>query len=271
MKINFIDKLKVLFEVYKCIPLLPLKYKIFIMIKPLEATRYVEFAYILKYLGRHNFKFNNILDVSSPFVISYYFSKKSKVLKTDISHEEKKYFRSKYNPKFKIEDATKLSFDDNIFDFTFSVSALEHIYKNTNQAINEIIRVTKKGGLIYLSIPVSKEMTEEWLETDIYTNQYKQGEKIFFQYRFSQDEINNILYDNENVEIINSAVFWERKNGTYDKMVGLLRNRVKSLILNFIREALINIYYGFTIFENNSKNFEHAKSFGNLSIILKKK
>jgi SAM-dependent methyltransferase len=270
MVISFLDKLKALIKAYECIPGLPAKYKIYIILKPFEATRYVEFTYIIKYLNKlKNNHFQKILDVSSPFIVSYYFAKNSDVIKTDISPVESKYFKKNGRVPFKIEDATNLSFADNSFDFTFSISAIEHIYKNYLKAIREIIRVTKKGGLIYLSFPVSKSFKEEWLDGNIYFAQKKANDRTFFQYRFDQDELNRILTNiSHDVEVLDKAIYWEKQNGSYDKMIKIIRNKIS--FFNFLRESIINLYYGFTLFSPVPGDFTKAKDFGNISLILKK-
>lgn len=50
----------------------------------------------------------------------------------------------------KQDDASDLSFSDSEFDFIFSISVLEHIPK-IEQALSEIDRVLRKGGLAYLA------------------------------------------------------------------------------------------------------------------------
>ena len=212
MVINYLDKLKILLKVYGCIPRLPFKFKVYILLKPMEATRYVEFAYLVKFLKKNKYNnFQKVLDISSPFIISYYFSKNSDVVKTDISPEESKYFKKNENVQFKIQDATSLDFSDNSFDFTFSVSAIEHIYNKYLTAIREIIRVTKKDGLIYLSFPVSKSFKEEWIEGNIYYAQQRKSDKTFFQYRFDNKELEKILEDiSQDVEVLDKTIYWEK-------------------------------------------------------------
>jgi hypothetical protein len=49
MKINFFDKLNVLFKVYSCLPRLFPRHIFGAIINPVDGTRYTEFAYLLKY------------------------------------------------------------------------------------------------------------------------------------------------------------------------------------------------------------------------------
>jgi SAM-dependent methyltransferase len=48
-------------------------------------------------------------------------------------------------------DATQMSFPDGTFDFVMSRSAMEHV-RPLDAALREVARVTRPGGLIYLSI-----------------------------------------------------------------------------------------------------------------------
>jgi ubiquinone/menaquinone biosynthesis C-methylase UbiE len=48
-------------------------------------------------------------------------------------------------------DATQMSFPDGRFDFVMSRSAMEHV-RPLDAALREVARVTRPGGLIYLSI-----------------------------------------------------------------------------------------------------------------------
>jgi len=52
--------------------------------------------------------------------------------------------------EFQYADAMELPFRDNWFDFLFSLNAFEHI-PDPIAALTEAVRVTKPGGLIYLS------------------------------------------------------------------------------------------------------------------------
>ncbi len=62
--------------------------------------------------------------------------------------QAKKRFGTTIN--IKQDDATDLSFSDKEFDFIFSISVLEHIPR-IGEALSEIDRVLKKGGLAYLA------------------------------------------------------------------------------------------------------------------------
>lgn len=63
--------------------------------------------------------------------------------------------------KFKIENATKLSFPDESFDSVYAVSSIEHIPDDgDSKALKEMMRVTKKGGTVVVTVPFSYEYLE---------------------------------------------------------------------------------------------------------------
>lgn len=241
------------------------------IINPVDTTRYTEFTYLLKFIKINGLKQMTILDVSSPFMMSYMLASQNKIIKTDVNLEEKKNINGNVGLSFMLEDATQLSFKDNSFDLIYSISVIEHIYKNYIHAINEMIRVVKTDGYIYLAFPVSAEHFEEWIDDNIYSHQYKENNKTFFYYRFNEEDINNILKQLSNVEIIDMSIYWERKNGQYDKTIASLRKELKNKYLNFMKNSFINFIDGFNLLENKPGDFKDAKLFGNMSIVLKKK
>ncbi len=271
MKITFWNKIKILFEVYKCLPQIPMKYRIYILIKPLESTRYTEFAYLFGFIKNcSDCNFKKILDISSPFIMSYILSKYSYVIKTDINEKEKIFIKENKRLSFQIQDARMLTYKNNHFDMVYSISVIEHIFNNYLTAIREMIRVVKNGGYIYLTFPVSNSYTEEWINSDIYSNQGKSDSKTFFQYRFDERKFNEIINKLSNVKIISYSIYWERKNELYNRYIEKIRKKIPISHLNFLKDSLLQFYYGFTLLKSDPESFIKAKCFGNVSIILKK-
>ncbi|MFZ3169716.1 MAG: class I SAM-dependent methyltransferase [Candidatus Methanoperedens sp.] len=271
MNITFIDKLRTLLKVYGKISKLPKNQQILTkIINPIDTTRYTEFAYLLKFIKNRNLRKMNILDISSPFMMSYILASENKVLKTDINIEEKSYINETINLSFKLEDAAQLSFKDNTFDLIYSISVIEHIYNKYIQAINEMIRVVKKDGYIYLTFPVSFKHVEEWCNTNIYSHQYKENSKTFFQYRFGESDLNNIFESLKNVEVIDMSIYWEKNNGQYDKTMLQIKKQLNNKYLTLIKNSFINFIWGFNLLENKPGDFKSPKLFGNVSLVLKK-
>ncbi|HPG38732.1 MAG TPA: methyltransferase domain-containing protein [bacterium] len=68
-------------------------------------------------------------------------------------------------------DLRKLPFADASYDFVFASHVLEHIREDT-QAVAEIARVLKPGGLAILPVPIIGEITVEYPEPNPYDNDH---------------------------------------------------------------------------------------------------
>lgn len=68
---------------------------------------------------------------------------------------------NKYNLKFKdyrVCSITNINFDDRTFDGVVAHSVIDHLtYIDAEKAVNELLRVTKKNGLIYVSFDALEE------------------------------------------------------------------------------------------------------------------
>jgi ubiquinone/menaquinone biosynthesis C-methylase UbiE len=73
----------------------------------------------------------------------------------DISDEALNYAKANYEgPIFRKGNVLNLPFDDNFFEAVFSIETLEHLQRQDHDKyLNELIRVTKQGGLIFISTP----------------------------------------------------------------------------------------------------------------------
>jgi len=272
MNIKTIDRLKILFSVYGVVWYLPRLKSVFgTLFRPADSTRYTEFSYLQKFLKLKNLTGMDVLDVSSPHLMAYILAKHSHVTKTNIDLSEKKFIRENKNLIFKQEDAVNLSFFDNRFDLVYSISVIEHIYSKYVQAVQEMIRVAKPGGYVYLTFPVAKEHREEWREGEVYSHQYKERGQTFFQYRFSRADVEEMLGRLPAVRVVCKDIFWEKEEGLYDSMISKIRRNIANNLVGFVKNSWTNFFYGFTLFDQNSEySFARAKSFGNTHIILQK-
>lgn len=274
MNIYLSDKLNTYFNIIRLFRLLPNNIKLSFLLNPIDATRYTEFAYLLKYLKQNKISIKNcrVLDVSSPFILSYFFyENQCATIKTDINPLESNNIIFRKFLEFKVEAATQLSFQDKCFDIVYSISAIEHIYKNYIKAVSELIRVCKTNGIIYLTFPVSRKTKKEWIDFDIYHSQFEKNGKYFFQYSFDVNdtrEITNNILHYAKIEAMD--IFWERKNGDYDKLVLFLRSNLGNKPLNLIKTIMLNYWFGLFVFSGKSEPFSCAKDFGNVHLILRK-
>lgn len=272
MVINSSRKLGLLSRIFHNIFRLPIKYALLFCLQPLEAVRYTEFSFFLEFLKRNSCSNMNILDVSSPFLMAYLLTATGTVIKTDINSLESVFIKETPRLRFQKEDATQLSFADETFDLTYSISVIEHIFGGYAKAIQEMLRVTRHGGIVYLTFPVSSSHIEEWLDSPIYSDQYSLSGRTFFQYRFDETDVQHMasIFQKSNAKIISQAIYWERKDGLFNKAVNQMRKNSGSKIMGFLRGSFLHYYYGFTLLEQYPRNFRNARSFGNMQIILEK-
>lgn len=273
MNINIINKLKTYVNFVLLINRLPsLKQKIHRLLLPIETTRYTEFTYIIKYLEKNKIKPDNVLDVSSPYMLAYFLAKKgAKVIKTDINSGEERYIKKNKNLFFQKENALHLSFNNDNFDLTYSISVIEHIYEDYLKAIDEMIRVTQKGGLIYLTFPVSDKHQEVWCDDDIYSDQAKKDSKIFFCYRYDKADVDKILkHINTKAVILSYDIYWEIKNGSYNITMSYLKKFLFNKYFSFMKDILVHSFSDLFLFRGKASDFSNAKDFGNAHIIIKK-
>lgn len=102
-------------------------------------------------------------------------------------------FRSKV--KIMVADATKLPFEDNYFDVSFSFSTIEHIpeKEKRNKAFEELIRVTKKSGYVIITVPNKLNLGKYFRSTLM----QKRGLSPFgYEHHYFPWEIKNIMMQN---------------------------------------------------------------------------
>lgn len=248
-----------------------LKQMIRTVINPFDITRDVEFGYLLKFLSSNNIRPNTILDISSPFIMAYILSGSSQVTKTDINPAEREMIKEDANLKFQLEDGTRLSFPDNSFDLVYSISVIEHIHGNYADAVHEMARVLKPGGYLYLTFPVCAQHTEEWLDQRIYPAQSVKDGKAFFQYRFDREDVARLLDNPGNVELVDMSLYWEKRDGAYDRCIQLMQNKPLVEKLRSARNGLISLWSSFTLLERRHQGFECARPFGNAALLFRKR
>ena len=168
-------------------------------------------------------------------------------------------------------DGTQMPYPENSFALVYSISVIEHIFEKYTVALSEMIRVAKQGGYVYLTFPVSKEHQEEWTTSSIYSNQAVSENKTFFQYRFSEKDVTEILHHvASKTEIITQDIYWEKSDGIYNKIVQTKLSDSKG-VAGFIRQCFFQMYYGFTLLKSAPESFGSASGLGVMHILLRKK
>ena len=107
-----------------------------------------------------------------------------------------------------IADIRRVPYRDNAFDTVISVAVLHHVKDNRKDAVKEMLRVLKPGGLLFLQVWGDiVEKTKKFIHiegNDYFVTWYVNKEKTLKRYYhlFSIDELRN-LFEDLNVEIIN--------------------------------------------------------------------
>jgi SAM-dependent methyltransferase len=223
--------LKIIPKFFICPKLIMNRSFLQILHNPLNYVRQLEIPITLLYLKPK--KTENILDVSSPKILSLYLAANNinNVLSTDIDDYFIKdfiQFSKLFNIKLKtkIFDARKIPFSENTFDKIFSISVLEHIPNDEDQkAVLEMTRVLKPKGKLIVTVPMSLDYLEKYLSSaNFYWKTHTKQSKglFFFQRRYDFNtllkkiknpklKIENIIYICE--KPINKPKF--NKNGKY--------------------------------------------------------
>lgn len=106
-------------------------------------------------------------------------------------------------------DGTKISFKDEIFDLVVCNHTIEHIY-NWADCINEISRVTKIGGYIYIAMPnLNRIVTGKSLKSNLlwYIRRILKisttESRVKYHAGFSHNEIRKMFSSNTNILCLN--------------------------------------------------------------------
>jgi SAM-dependent methyltransferase len=93
-----------------------------------------------------------------------------------------------------VQDARRLSYEDASFDRVYSISVLEHIPENGDaEAIHEIARVLKPGGILTLTVPFcARGYYEEYVDGDVYERHAQHG-GTFYQRHYDLEALVNRL------------------------------------------------------------------------------
>ncbi len=203
-----------------------------------DKAHSVEYLTTQKYIDSNLKDGDRILEVGAgtgAYSI-HYASKGYRVDSVELSLSNLKILKDKITSNMNIKaiegNALDLSmYEDNIFDITLVLGPLYHLFteEDKKKAIEEAIRVTKKGGYIYIAYITSDSIMISYclkkhhlLETDkLCDKDYKMKdipEEVFSAFRI--DEFNKLM-DNYNVEHL--------KDVATDGLSGILREYVNDL------------------------------------------
>ena len=198
-----------------------------LLFNPVSIVRYFEFDFAFSKLNLTDHK--RILDVSSPYLFGFFISDKYDCTysyinpdNNDLRNVKSLANKFKFNGNYSTDslDATKLPFQDNIFDYIVSISVIEHIAEDgDSNVMEEMWRLLKPGGELIITLPVKKKFEIEYRDSDVYNlNTDKNSDRYFFQRIYDADKIKERLLSSiNNFEIVEQKVFGETVEGFYNK------------------------------------------------------
>jgi SAM-dependent methyltransferase len=189
---------------------------------PLDVDRVAE----LPWTGRRVAEMASarVLDIASPKLLACWLAERTtaSVVATDLWSAEIERWRrlvraadpsGRRFQRLTLEaaDGTALPYADASFDAAYSVSVIEHIPgSGDSTTMSELARVLRPGGLLVLTFPYRKRIEEEWVEHDVYEEQYR-GEPLFFQRHYSSEAVEERLLSGGAFEVV-EQILW-RKEG----------------------------------------------------------
>ncbi|EKD89881.1 MAG: S-adenosylmethionine (SAM)-dependent methyltransferase [uncultured bacterium] len=155
-----------------------------------------------------------------------------KILGVDIARKTINKIKKNY-PKINLHvaDVEDLPYKDNSFDVYLSFGVVEHFIKGPSKVLKEAHRVTKSGGLLYITVPYLN--IPRYIKYNFFT---KQNGK-FYQYLYSEGEI---------ITHIKEAGFKIERVGHYDFINAVKKDvpffySIKSALNNFKRVKKQNL------------------------------
>ena len=108
------------------------------------------------------------------------------------------------------QDARRLSYADGSFDRVFSISVLEHIPDDgDSQAMREIARVLRPGGLTTLTVPFSaRGHRDEYVKGDVY-ERVGTSAPTFYQRHYDMHSLHDRLVEPSGLTLLGTTFFGE--------------------------------------------------------------
>ncbi len=192
-----------------------------LFLRALRYWRVFEFPYTLAQLPRRERL--NILDISSPKILAFYLVRKygHQVAAIDIWEDEIAFWKNILsligNPQsiagninLAIEDATRLSYNNESFDFVYSISVVEHIDNfGDTKALREVSRVLKKGGIAVVTVPFDENGYEVFTRRNVYHKEYASS-PVFYERWYNQQQLQERLIASSGLELVDLKLVFEK-------------------------------------------------------------
>ncbi len=194
-------------------------------------------------LSNVNFKDKKVLDIGvGTSLLPFYLADKhsSRVTALDLPKPMENPYQTRIKDNslvdYKSASVLKLPYKDKSYDITLAISTLEHLdanyqsmqpiayqkfIKNTQKAIQEMIRVTKSGGIIYITTDfyLPQQKTDRWQSQVNYSKRlggaYKQKDLSLFIDLFSKNNLKPIGKTDYNLNKLQSSSAYSNYRGRY--------------------------------------------------------
>jgi SAM-dependent methyltransferase len=162
------------------------------LVLPVSYWRTVEFGYVLRHLDLP--PGGTVLDLGSPKDLAVILARRCgyRVVATDILPSEANRGRRIWEAqrrrrdrsgtvRCQVVDGRDLPYADDTFDASYSVSVIEHIPEvGDEMAARELVRVTKPGGRVVITVPFAPDAYESHLNEDVYERKHT-GKPVFWE------------------------------------------------------------------------------------------
>ena len=192
------------------------------LILPASYWRSVEFRYVWNKLVAKGAQ--RIFDLGSPKDLSSFLARRAGlgVVATDILDSaieiSERYATAQGisgtgpgKVRSETQDGRALTYPDASFDAAFSVSVIEHIPdRGDSQAIKELVRIVKPGGLIVVTVPYDTSYRETFVDGDVYERTAGDGQPIFFERHYDEATLRERLVSVPGTELVDLELWGER-------------------------------------------------------------
>jgi SAM-dependent methyltransferase len=188
---------------------------------PVSYWRSAEFGYVWRQLAAAPGA--RVLDLGSPKDLAVMLARRRglEIVATDILPDaiesSRRYARAQgldgHGPgrvHSEVQDGRALAYADASFDAAFSVSVLEHIPDGGDAiALRELIRVTRPGGVIVVTVPYDRRYRETFVEGPVYERTPIASERVFFERHYDRDALDARLLPRDLCDVLDVSYWGE--------------------------------------------------------------
>lgn len=167
------------------------------IVVPLDPSRYLELPHTLRELDARPGQ--RVLDLASPKLAAVALARSGvEVVSLDQLEREvdawSEIADGEPGVRFVQGDGRATGFPDASFDHAYSVSVLEHIPEDGDQAaLRELARVVRPGGRVVLTMPYAEAYHEDWRDRPVYGGGEPSPEGHFFERWYDDARLERLL------------------------------------------------------------------------------